>query len=161
MKIKKIIIKTYVNPSCTQKKPFDDFLNNGNNFDVLVDSYPNKEIYYVGYIGHKIIAVRKVLTGFQEYFEHTKWYNRFKEYVDKNQETYYLQAIAVKSDYQNQGIGSSIMELTMKNMPKDIKILSSLMSSNTLRKKYSNHYGFIELEEKENRILISKNIIKD
>jgi GNAT superfamily N-acetyltransferase len=151
-----MIIKTYINPSCVIKKPFDKFLNNGENFDVMVDSYPDKEIYHVGYIDDKIISVRKVLTGFQEYFECTKWYDRFKDYIDKNQETYYLQAIAVKSEYRNKGIGSAIMELTMNNISDDINVFSSLMSTNTLREKYSNCYGFIELEEKDNRILILK-----
>lgn len=152
-----IEITKMVNPLENEYREASDFLNSGY-FDCPISDFKFNQIYYVVKINDEVIAARKVLTELNEYYEDTKWKERLKNHIDPNRPAVYLQALAVKKEFRNKGIGELILKRTLEDISEDVQIFCSLCSSNTISDKYFNDYGFNEILRMPNRVVIAKGL---
>ncbi len=155
-----MIICKYVNPNHKTRSPWNAFLNSGF-FDCTVSDYRYNQTYYVATINGKTVGVRKVLTEFNTYFHKTKWSDRLGDFLEKERDVYYLQAIAVDPAFRGQGVGSSLLDASMRDIPKSAQVFSSLCEGNTIKNSYFDKYGFKLLLVTENRYVIGVNPMGD
>jgi ribosomal protein S18 acetylase RimI-like enzyme len=152
-----VTIHKMVNPSEYESREVSTFLNSGY-FDCEIEDFIDSQMYYVMKFDGEIVAARKILTGFNKYFNKTKWFDRLKDHVDPSRDAMYLHAIAVKKEFRSKGLGQLLLEESLQDIPNNIQVYSSLCSSNTMMKKYICSYGFSVIKRIPGRVVIAKGL---
>lgn len=155
MKSNEIVYERIINPLFFKKMEIDRFLNSNGFFDTYVGSFSGKEIYHTAKVNGIIIGARKTIYNFQDFYDKTKYKERLKDFVSKEDDVYYLMAMGVLGSYRNIGVGSKLLSMAINDIERG-QVLASLMESNSIKDKYLKNHGFKICSHVDNRTFIQR-----